>query len=81
MNVEHAVETGRENRFQLEQADLSLERADTVDRSARRTEHEAWIDVFFLRTLDTEPNLLTTSGVGNFVFRLSVEGADDDLGS
>jgi hypothetical protein len=73
LTVHDTVETGGENGLDVEKDNLCLERGDTVDRTARRAQHETGHDVFFFDTLDTQTNLVTAHGVGNFVFGFAVE--------
>lgn len=73
LTVHDTVETGGENRLDVEENDLGLKCGDTVDRAARRAQHETGHDIFFFDTLDTQTNLVTAHGVRNFVFGLAVE--------
>jgi hypothetical protein len=73
LTVHDTVETGGKNGLDVEKDNLCLKSGDTVDRAARRAQHETGHDVFFFYTLDTQTNLVTASGVGDFVFGLAVK--------
>jgi hypothetical protein len=73
LTVHDTVETGGENGLDVEKDDLCLKCGNTVDGAARRAKHETGHDIFFFDTLDTQTDLVTAHGVGDFVFGLTVE--------